>query len=361
MDMTEITLKKLQAAKDAVRENAESQAAFDDVCSSAGRLMAHTVAQSYLTEKAKRTEPSLAKKTYGLGAIGSFASRCNLVFSLAEAIDRFLIASEKEDTAAPAEEIEEACEEVTPEAPVVEEAPAVPAFAQTEEVVAADGDDDDDDRDDDREDDENDFGGIDTSGLEFINVMEQPEEYQRMLEQERAGEVRLINRYRYSFTSRLVQSRGNAQEYYNAFKNAFLSYKGVKGRISWSCESINKGRAKVAKVNVKNKTVYLYLAINPAELVDSKYFFDDVSAKKKYEDTPVLFKVKGERKFKQALELIEKVCGEQMQLPPVKNFEAQDYTVPFQNTEELVQAGYIKQFTAAVPISVVVTAPPIII
>ncbi len=344
MDKTEINLKKLQAVKEAVQKKAEGkEAELADVHAAVGRLTAHTVLQSYLDEKVKRPETSLAKAAFGLGKLGSIATRWNLTLSLADAIDRFLAAG-KTNVAEP---VEEACEESS-----------VPVVAQVQEVISAENDDDDDDRDDDGE---NDFGGIDTSGLEFINVMEKPEEYQRMLEQERAGEVRLVNRYRYSFTSRLVQSRGNAQEYYNAFKNAFLSYKGIKGRVSWGCESINKGRAKVAKVNVKNKTVYLYLAIDPAELVDSKYFFDDVSSKKKYEDTPVLFKVKGERKFKQALELIEKVCGEQMQLPPVKNFEAQDYTVPFQTTEELVQAGYIKQFTAAVPISVVVTAPPVII
>ena len=49
-------------------------------------------------------------------------------------------------------------------------------------------------------------------------------------------------------------------------------------------------------------------------------------------------------------ELIEKLCAEQNALPPVKDYETVDYTIAEQTTEELVQAGLIRQFTAAVPV-----------
>lgn len=85
-------------------------------------------------------------------------------------------------------------------------------------------------------------------------------------------------------------------------------------------------------------------------LEGTKYYFTDVSSKKKYAATPVLLKIKGERKLKHALELIGKLCGEVNALPTVKNYEIVDYTIAEQTTEELVQAGLIKQFTAAVPV-----------
>jgi len=106
------------------------------------------------------------------------------------------------------------------------------------------------------------------------------------------------------------------------------------------------------KINAKTKTLYLYLALNPEELQGTKYFFDDVSSKKKYAAVPVLMKIKGERKFKHALELIEKLCGEQMALPAVKDFQEQNYVEEYRTTDALVQEGYIKQLTAEIPAEV---------
>ena len=260
---------------------------------------------------------------------------------LAGAIDRLL--------EEPAETVEESEIEVeVEEIPVVEEEPAaVETFVEVapEAVVeaVAENDSDDDDEDDS-------LDGIDTSGLEFIDIMAEPDRYREMLEMEARGEVRLVSRYRRSSRSRMIQSRDNVQEYYSILKNALLSYKGIKSRLSWDYDSFNRGRVKVAKITAKTRTVYLYLAIDPATLQDTKYFFEDMSDKKKYAEVPVLLKIKGERKLKHALELIEKVCGEELQLPPVKDFAAEDYIEPYRDTATLVQEGLIKQYTAAVPI-----------
>lgn len=346
MGMTDGTLKKIQAAKEAVRQRtAGKEKELNDVCFAAGRLVAHTVLERYFTQKAKNAKSSVARTILGLpcGCFGAFASRWSMMLSLAEAIDRF---SEATDAVAgevtEADEVEAITfEETTEQEPL----PAVAAFAPTESADMGDEDFDGDDEDEG-------FGGLNTAGLDFINVAEHPEEYQGMLEQERAGLLRLVHRYRRSFSSRLIQSRENAQENYNTIKNALLSYKGVKSRTSWGYEAFNKGRAKIAKVNVKTKTVYLYLALDPQMLADSKYFFEDMSSKKKYAEVPVLMKVRGERKLKHALELIEKVCGESLQLPPDPDFAVQDYTLPYRDTDALVREGLIKQFTAAVPASV---------
>ena len=362
MGFSENTLKKLKDAVRSVQEKTEGkEEAVQDVCSATGKVVlqaaAHRLITNRLAEKAQEAVQTAATPTFGSVAehlllgnlrVLNLGFRLNAIEELADAIDRLLEEPETEEEPIPEEE---PVEEESEEAPVTEE-PAVETFVTVEEPVA-EVENEENESDEDSEDDENEddsLAGIDTEGLEFIDVMAEPERYAEMQEQERQGLVRLVSRYRRSFLSRLSQSRGNVQEYYSVIKNAFLSYKGVKGRVSWGYESFNRGRVKLAKVNAKSSTLYVYLALDPATLEGTKYFFTDVSSKKKYAATPVLLKIKGERKLKHALELIEKLCAEQNALPPVKDYETVDYTIAEQTTEELVQAGLIRQFTAAVPV-----------
>ena len=224
-------------------------------------------------------------------------------------------------------------EEVVAEEPVVEE-PAAPASEETEE-----------------DEEEESFGGFGSMPLDYIDAIVEAERYAEMLEQESRGEVQLVTRYRRSYLSRLAQSQGSIQDYYNVIKNLLLSYKGVKSRMSWNFESFNVGRNPIAKFNAKTRTLYIYIALSPEELVDTKYNFTDMSEKKKYAAVPVLIKVKGERKYKHAIELLTKLCEEKLQLPKKKNFEEVDYRMPFKTTEELVNEGIIKKMVAAIPVS----------
>ena len=240
---------------------------------------------------------------------------------------------------------EEAAPEVVEEAPVeeapVEETPVEEAPVEEPAPAAEESEDDEDES----------FGGFGSMPLDYIDAIVEAERYAEMLEQERRGEVQLVTRYRRSYLSRLAQSQGSIQDYYNAIKNLLLSYKGVKNRISWNFESFNVGRTPLAKFNAKTRTLYVYIAFSPEELVDTKYNFTDMSEKKKYAAVPVLFKVKGERKFKHALELITKLCEEKLQLPKKKNFAEADYRMPFKTTEELVNEGIVKMMVAAIPVS----------
>ena len=242
------------------------------------------------------------------------------------------------------EVVEEVVEEATPEVveevvveePVAEEAVVAEPAPEAEEA---------------EEEEEESFGGFGSMPLDYIDAMVDAERYAEMLEQERRGEVQLVTRYRRSYLSRLAQSQGSIQDYYNVIKNLLLSYKGVKSRTSWGFESFNVGRTPLAKFNAKTRTLYVYIALSPEELADTKYNFADMSAKKKYAAVPVLLKVKGDRKFKHALELITKLCEEKLQLPKKKNFTEQDYRMPFKTTEELVQDGIVKMMVAAIPVA----------
>ncbi|MBE6566072.1 MAG: hypothetical protein E7659_03080 [Ruminococcaceae bacterium] len=281
----------------------------------------------------------------GMGICSGILLAGDFIPTLAQAIDR---AWKQKETVEEVEEevaeevVEEVVEETVPE--VVEEVevpaeePAIETVAPVAEEAAGE----------DEEEDES--FGFSTAGLDFFDAMENPERYADLQNQEKEGLIQIVTRYRRSFMSRLVQSQGDVQAYYGEIKNKLLSYKGVKGRISWGNESFNKGRNYIAKVNAKSKTLYLYLALDPATLEEGAYNFEDMSAKKKYENVPVLIKIKGPRKLKYALELIDRICNDNLALPAVKNFEPADYTVPYWSTEELVKTGLVKKMVAGMPV-----------
>lgn len=261
------------------------------------------------------------------------------------------------------EEDEEAAEEAVDEAleEAIAEEPAAAAYADLTEEEPEEPEEDDEEEDSDEEDSEDDENAEDSGAEEapamlggqrivYIDAKANPEAYAELLEREKRGEVTLVYRYRKSFLAKMALAEDTVKGYYNELKNALLAYKGVKCRTSWGYEAFNKGRTKLARMDVKTKSLYLYLAIDPQSLVDTKYNFKDMSAKKKYAATPVLMKIRGERKFKHALELIEKICGEELQL---KRLEAEptDYRLPMMSQDEMVEAGYVKMMVGAIPVA----------
>ena len=153
------------------------------------------------------------------------------------------------------------------------------------------------------------------------------------------GEVIYV-RYRSSFTSRLIQSEAPMQDYYTVIKNHILSYKGIKTRTSWNYESFNKGRVQCVKMNVKGKYLALNLALDPKEYNVNKYHFTDMSDNPKYQELPMLLKVRSERSLKYALELIDEVMRklsiEQGEVPAV------DYHMPYESNASLAERGLVK-------------------
>lgn len=255
------------------------------------------------------------------------------------------------------EEDEEAAEAAVDEAleEAISEEPAAAAYADLTEEEPEEPEEDDEEEDSDEEDSE-DSGAEEAPAMlggqriVYIDAKANPEAYAELLEREKRGEVTLVYRYRKSFLAKMALAEDTVKGYYNELKNALLAYKGVKCRTSWGYEAFNKGRTKLARMDVKTKSLYLYLAIDPQSLVDTKYNFKDMSAKKKYAATPVLMKIRGERKFKHALELIEKICGEELQL---KRLEAEptDYRLPMMSQDEMVEAGYVKMMVGAIPVA----------
>lgn len=154
----------------------------------------------------------------------------------------------------------------------------------------------------------------------------------------------IVAHYRKSFEAKLIQARPNIKKYYSELKNALLSYKGTKNRISWTADSFHNGRSPIAKINVKTRILELYLALDPASLEGTVYRGQDVGSKKKYADTPFRYKVRTPRKFKWAMELVARVC-EEHGLSPI-DIERVDYEeqYPFDTTENLVRRKLIKEY-----------------
>ena len=154
----------------------------------------------------------------------------------------------------------------------------------------------------------------------------------------------IVAHYRKSFEAKLIQARRETKKYYSEIKNALLSYEGTKDRISWAINTYTNDRVQVAKINMRARSLDLYLALDPASLEDSVYHGRDVGAKKKYAETPFLYKVNSPRKLALALELVQRTC-EELGLSPIDiepvNYEEQ---YSFEATEDLIRRGLIREY-----------------
>lgn len=154
----------------------------------------------------------------------------------------------------------------------------------------------------------------------------------------------IVAHYRKSFEAKLHQARPRIKQYYSEIKNELLAYAGNKSRISWKLDTISNERTPIAKINVKTNIVELYLALDPDSLEDSIYRGKNVGEKKAYADTPFLYKFRTPRKFKWAMELVQRTC-EEHGLSPI-DIEKVDYEAlyPFESTESLVSRKLIKEY-----------------
>ncbi len=147
-------------------------------------------------------------------------------------------------------------------------------------------------------------------------------------------------RYRSSFTSRLIQSDSDIQDYYTTLKNYLLSFKGIKSRTSWNYENFAKGRTQCARINLKGKTLTINLALVPESYNVNKYHFTDVSDDPKFDKLPMLLKIRSARALKYAIELIDELMKSldipQGEIPTV------DYHKPFESNSSLAKRGLMK-------------------
>lgn len=148
-------------------------------------------------------------------------------------------------------------------------------------------------------------------------------------------------RYRYnrSFEAKLIQSDDTVKRYYSELKNCLLSYKKVTPRISWRHESFRKGRPAAAKFVIRGKTLCLCLALDPENYEESKYIVDDMSRYARFAGTPLMYRIKNERRLRYAKELIAFL----FEGTEPSGHEDEDFAaIPYEDTQSLVERGLIK-------------------
>ena len=112
-----------------------------------------------------------------------------------------------------------------------------------------------------------------------------------------------------SFTEKLSQSSPEVIKYYNEIRNELLSYKKVKSKISYKHESFRLGMPIVAKLKIRGKSLYLFLALDPNDYKDTKYKIKDVSGVGNSKDVPTMYKINIPRRAVYAKELIADVMN----------------------------------------------------
>ncbi len=148
-------------------------------------------------------------------------------------------------------------------------------------------------------------------------------------------------RYDKSFEAKLIQGDDKLKEYYSELKNELLSYNKVTARRSWQHESFRRGRATVAKLVIRGKTLRLYLALEPMLYEESKYRVEDASEHAKFAKTPLLYRIKNDRRCRYAKDLIAAAMASAEALRGEEQEE--DYaSVPYEETDALIARGLVR-------------------
>ncbi len=150
----------------------------------------------------------------------------------------------------------------------------------------------------------------------------------------------IVLKCRLSFRARMIMADAETKIQYSDLKNYILSHQGVEAADSQNYESYTAARRQLAKINLTGKTLVLYLALDPATLQDSKYKYDNVGDRKRFEKTPVKIKIRSARSFKWALELVDMVMAT---IPCEKiSLQCTDYVDPPADKASLIARGLVQ-------------------
>lgn len=150
----------------------------------------------------------------------------------------------------------------------------------------------------------------------------------------------ILIKYRQSFRARMVQADDESKKIYSDMKNYLMSFDGVSASDSQNYESFAAARRPLAKINITGKTLVVYLALDPAKLEGSKYKYDNVGDRKRFEKTPVKIKVRSARSFKWAQELVDMTMAENgREKGALQNV---DYIPAPESRESLIACGLIQ-------------------
>lgn len=143
-----------------------------------------------------------------------------------------------------------------------------------------------------------------------------------------------------SFTAKLILASDEVKNEYNELKKEILAYKGTKAKITWHYETISIKKNVLLRFAIRGKTLYLYFNLDPNEYTDTKYKVENVTSKKHIQ-APCLYRIKNDRRFNYAKELIE-VLSKKFELEKGELLN-EDYRLPLETKEALLEKGLIKK------------------
>lgn len=171
----------------------------------------------------------------------------------------------------------------------------------------------------------------------------EPEMVEEVAEEPKEDLVMRIDR---SFTAKLKQSDDEVKDRYGMIKNALLSYKKFKSTVSWNADRFNCGRATIAKMNIRGKTLCVYFALDPKDPAFKQTIYNqkDMSEQKAYAQTPFMMKIKSDLAAKRAVRLVE-TLAEQRGVAKKKDFEEVDYkkTYRYAGDRQLELTGLLRK------------------
>ena len=171
----------------------------------------------------------------------------------------------------------------------------------------------------------------------------EPEPVEEIAEEPKEDLVMRVDR---SFTAKLKQSDDEVKDRYGMIKNALLSYKKFKSTVSWNADRFNCGRATIAKMNIRGKTLCVYFALDPKDPAFKQTIYNqkDMSEQKAYAQTPFMMKIKSDLAAKRAVRLVE-TLAEQKGVAKKKDFEEVDYkkTYRYAGDRQLELTGLLRK------------------
>lgn len=201
-----------------------------------------------------------------------------------------------------------------PATPEDEEREEAELEEETAEERAEDDDDDDDDEEKQTEEtvaaSEDGEDGEEELTTEILPVTAMSDEMRNRfgLTAEEDLEKKYFVRYSYSFEARLRNASPEVQARYVEFADEIGLYKGVKIKNSYKQQRVYKGKKTLALILFRGKTLCVAFALNPSDYVETKYRGLDKSSKKRFEKTPMLYKVSSTRRLEYAKYLLVQVA-----------------------------------------------------
>lgn len=147
-------------------------------------------------------------------------------------------------------------------------------------------------------------------------------------------------RFNRSFTARVILAEDDVKARYSNLKNELLAYKGVRSRISWKKEAFRLGRKTIAVFAIRGKSLYMYLSADPQKYDGTKYRVDDFRKKSPKTKTPLLFRIKSDRRAKYAKDLIADLMADMKTQKTDR--QPMNYMMPKQTLETLVDSGLVR-------------------